>query len=493
MVFVKDFLKRTMQMKNNYDRIKNALPWFDAAVYEKEKPAFPEHAIPVHTDFAKTAEAMPDSNILKLKADGIQIIRYNSEKCPFESIRSLFDEMIRFRIPLSVLHTQMDFETIEELAAVTPELNIIIESGNRKLIYHIEKVFKALRKFPNIYLCSYNFCNWQGHEKLISEGLSKRLIYGSHAPVFSADVMMAPIIMAKFSWEKKCDFAGNNLRSILGMDALWIPEIKFNPPDPFIIDAHSHNLKPGTLAVNGFPTPDMDYSSGDWTEFMDMIAIEKLILIPSEALFSGECAMTLSGRLLEFAPGRFSYMEVFNPTLVNRKYLERFRNSLRHPDCVGIKIHPSTHKVEGDDNSYEQVFQIAEESGKPIMTHSWDVSDYNQVQYMSHPDRFRKHLTKYHETPFVLGHAGGRPGAFDATVKLCEDFKNVYVDFAGDYYHNGVLEAFAGKIGTARMLYASDIDWFDPRCNLGLFLGSGLDGPDLLKTLRDNALKIYFP
>lgn len=490
--YVKDYLKYAMEFKSNYEKLKNALPWFDCAVYENEKSAFPEYASPGNTDYAKTAYAMPDSGIQKLKANGIQILRYDSGKCSLESIRILFHEMVENNMPLSILHTQLDFEKIEELAASEPELNIIIESGNRKLIYHIEKILKALKKFPNIYLCSYNFCNWLGHEKLISEGLSDRLLYGSHAPMFSADVMMAPVIMGDFSWDLKCDLAGNNLRRLLGLSPIKKQEMKLEKPMPFIIDAHGHNLQPGTAAVNGFPTPDMDYTPEDWIEFMDKTSIEKLILIPSEALFSGECALALSEKLRASAPGRFSYMVVFNPTLVTAAYIDRFKKSLLHPDCAGIKIHPSVHNVEGDDKSYEQVFRIAEEYGKPIMTHSWDISDYNPTQYMSHPDRFRKHLEKHHNTPFVLGHAGGRPGAFDATVKLCEDFENVYVDFAGDYYYNGVLDAFAVKIGTDRILYASDVDWLDPRCNLGLFMGSRLNISDLLKTLRSNALKVYF-
>jgi len=176
---MKDCLKHAMKLKNNYDRMKNALPWFDSAVYENEKPAFPGYAAPVSTGYAKTAEATPDSNIRKLKADGIRILRYNSEKCTLESIHALFSEMAQCRMPLSVLHTQLDFEKIEGLAASVPFLDIIIESGDRKLIYHIEKVLKALKKFPNLHMCSYNFCNWMGHERLISEGLAGRLFMGA--------------------------------------------------------------------------------------------------------------------------------------------------------------------------------------------------------------------------------------------------------------------------------------------------------------------------
>ena len=77
------------------------------------------------------------------------------------------------------------------------------------------------------------------------------------------------------------------------------------------------------------------------------------------------------------------------------------------------------------------------------------------------------------------------------TVQVCKDFPNVYVDFAGDYYHHGVIEAFADKIGADRILFGSDVNWFDPRCNLGLFLGANLPDEDIYKMLRTNTEKIY--
>ena len=252
-----------------------------------------------------------------------------------------------------------------------------------------------------------------------------------------------------------------------------------------------HNQQAVDEQINGFPTPDMEFTPADWTAFMDKCACEKLFLAASEALFFDQSGEKLTKSLREFAPERFYYFELFNPNLISDEYLFKLKRSLRNSGCIGIKIHPSTHKVEADDERYEIIFQIAEKFEKPIMTHSWDISDYNPVQYMSHPDRFRKHLEKYHKIPFVLGHAGGRPGAFEAAVQVCEDFPNVYVDFAGDYYHNGVIEAFADKIGSDRILFGSDINWFDPRCNLGLFLGANLPDEDIFKMLRTNAEKIY--
>lgn len=447
-------LEALKQLRNNYDNIKQALPWFDAAVHVNDKADFPEYAM----DLSENVEIANLSSCKNIK---------------------------------TVLHTEVDFPDIEKLAAENPEQNIIIESGDRKLIYHYEKILHALQNHANICLCTYNFCNWLGHEQLVKLGLGDRLLYGSHSPKYSPDVSMAPVILGDFSWKTKCGIAGNNLRRLMGLEEVEVSEIPLNMPEPFIIDTHAHNQQPCDKQVNGFPTPDMEFTPVEWTKFMDKYACEKIFLAASEALFFDENGKKLTSDLRKLAPERFYYFALFNPNQTSDEYLFRLKRSLRDHGCIGIKIHPSTHKVEADDDRYEIIFQLAEEFEKPIMTHSWDISDYNPVQYMSHPDRFRKHLEKYHKTPFILGHAGGRPGAFEATVGVCKDFPNVYVDFAGDYYHNGVVEAFSGKIGTDRILFASDVNWFDPRCNLGLFLGAALPNEDILKMLRTNALKIY--
>jgi predicted TIM-barrel fold metal-dependent hydrolase len=480
-------LQALKQLRNNYSSIKQALPWLDAAVWANDKADFPEYAPPVQTDYLKSIEASPELD----SAQDIRLVRLNAAEYKIEQLDKLLDNMAKAEIPLAVLHTQVDFPEIEKLAAANPELNIIIESGDRKLIYHYEQVLHALQSYSNIYLCTCNFCNWLGHEQLVNIGLADRLLYGSHTPKYSADVAMSPIILGDFSWKIKCDIAGNNLRRLIGLKEITVPEKLLNLPEPFIIDAHAHNQQPGDEQVNGFPTPDMQFTPADWTDFMDKYACEKLFLAASEALFFNKSGEKMTKSLREFASERFYYFELFNPNLISDEYLLKLKKSLRHSACIGIKIHPSSHKVEADDDRYELIFQISEEFGKPIMTHSWDISEYNPVQYMSHPDRFRRHLTKYHKTPFILGHAGGRPGAFESTVQVCTGYPNVYVDFAGDYYHNGVIKAFADKIGSARILFASDVNWFDPRCNLGLFLGADLPDEDILTMLRTNAQKIY--
>ena len=479
-------------LRARYRALRSALPWLDVCACPDEPAAFPMRADGFVPESVPAAPAKPGLDPAALRDRGTLILRLVPEIAPLEDLGSLLPALEVARMPLAVRHTDVDFDGIERLAGEHPGLPLILESGDQKLLYHVERIMAALRRHARIYLGSYNFVNWMGHEHLLAAGLGERLLFGTHAPLYAPDVAMAPIIMGDFDWSWKCAFAGNNLRRLLGLPEQCPPAVTWEPPAPFTIDAHTHNLQEGSKAVYGFVTPDLQFSPEDWTRAMDRTACAAMILIPGEALLDDDDAQALSAGLRRHAPGRFSYMTVFDPRRTDADALTRLKRHLEDPECAAIKIHPSSHKTEADHPSYEPAYRLARRYRKPIMTHSWDVSSYNPVQYMSHPDRFRPHLERYRDITLVLGHAGGRPGAFEATVKVCRDFPNVQVDFAGDYYHQGVLDAFAGRIGSRRMLFASDVDWFDPRCSLGLFLGSGVSDEALQAMLRDNALRVYF-
>jgi len=194
--------------------------------------------------------------------------------------------------------------------------------------------------------------------------------------------------------------------------------------------------------------------------------------------------------LIDYNPQRFFYLEVFNPN-GDKEHVRNVEKSFSDPKCVGIKIHPVEHKTDADDEKYRLVYQLARKFKKPIMSHSWEISSYNPEQYRSHPDKFRKYLEEFSELTFILGHAGGRPSTIDSVVRMCSDFKHLYVDIAGDYYDNGLVETLSSKIGTDKILFGSDVNWMDTRCNLAPVLSADLDTGDILKILRLNALKVF--
>ncbi len=488
-----EVLERVSALRRGYRRVRDALPWLDASVWEDQPPAFPGFAAKLNTDCARTAPANPAlaPQLRKLWEQPIRMIRLAPRQHALESCGALLEGMEALGMPLVVLHTDLGFSGLRALVAERPRLNIILESGPRKLIYHLKEVKELLSQTANVHLCTYNFANWRGHEELVEMGLGSRLLYGSHWPLYSADAAMGPIVMGNFSWEIKCAIAGNNLRRLLGLPPVMAAEVGYSVPAPFIIDAHAHNLQPGAGGSYAMLTPDLKFTPADWRAVMDAIAFDRLFLIPGEVLDDpGRSSRQYTAELRRGFPGRFSYFEVFHPA-GDSAHRRRLLEAHEDPDCVGIKIHPVMHKTVGDDEAYAHVYEVAARFKKTIMTHSWEISDYNPEQYRAHPDRFRRYLPKLNGLPFVLGHAGGRPSAFAAVAGLCRDFPGVHVDLAGDYFHNGVVDALAAALGHHRVLFATDVDWFDPRCNLAMALGCGLPDDQLADVLRLNAERVY--
>ncbi len=481
------------QFRCNYRDIKRALPWLDSCVWENEKPAFARFARPVETDFiaSQNLDVSLKGKLSDLRSKRPFLLRYDPKRGSLEAFAPLFPEMIGNKIPLAILHTDIGFEELKRFANTHKELPLIIECGTRKILYFFDTIKEVLLGCKNVFLCTYNFCNWLGHEQLCQMELGNRLIYGSHMPAFNSDVSMGPVIMSHLAWKIKCDIAGNNLRRLVGEEPVYPAEVQYILPQPFIVDTHTHSLGPGYASYARFFTPDIDFRPSDWIRFMDLCGLDQIYVMPLESLFDSRITCRESMQwLLEYDRRRFSYLEIFNPN-GDAGHKKNFEASLTDPKCLGIKIHPVEHKTNADDEKYRLVYQLASQFKKPIMSHTWEISSYNPEQYRSHPDRFRKFLREFGEVTFIFGHAGGRPSTMEAVVTICNDSDRRYVDIAGDYYDNGLVEMLAANIGVDKILFGSDVNWMDTRGNLAPVLGSGLDTVDLLKILRLNALNVF--
>ena len=470
-------------LRNAYHRIKAALPWLDATAWPEQQPVFQATAHAVEHPCVTAAQAI----------DGrAALLRYDpAVHGPLDGMESLLRQLADAHMPLVVLHTDVSFEQLADLAQTHAALPIILESGPRKILYFIAQVEQIMLRHENIHLSTYNLCNWMGLERLCNAGLGNRLLFGSHGPMFSADAAMGPIVFGQFSWQQKCDLAGNNLRRLLGMDIIDVPEVPYRAPEPFIIDAHAHNVYPAKKNPSGFPVPDETMPPEGWATYMDHAAIAQLYLIWMDAIeYPDKTCQAGTAALRDALPGRLYYMEVFNSN-GDADHRQRLEASLQDSQCLGLKFHPTMHKVEADSDAYRPGYELAQQYNKPILTHSWEISDYNPYQYMSYPQRFSGHLAAHPEVKLVLGHAGGRPRALDAVAALCGEFPGVSVDLAGDYYDNGLIETLVQRLGVERILFASDVDWIDPRCNMAPVLASGLSDADVLKILRTNALPVW--
>lgn len=78
--------------------------------------------------------------------------------------------------PRLVMQTEHSFEEITAMAEAEPEINFILASGNKKLLYHIADITLLLNKHPNLYLATGNMCNTFALERLVAVGCKDKLL-----------------------------------------------------------------------------------------------------------------------------------------------------------------------------------------------------------------------------------------------------------------------------------------------------------------------------
>jgi len=446
-------MKRLELLRQNYNKIFAALPWLDC--YVSDVPcAFDDMPTALNTDY---------------------------RQLDFTSTN-----------PRLVRQTDHSWEEIEAMAAAEPNINFIIASGERKLVYHYAIIETLLAKIPNLYIATSNLTNEFALERLVAKGLKSKLLYGSMMPCFDAGNTRGMIIFGKMDWETKCAIAGNNFRRLLGEPEVHVPEVAVPEIAPFIIDAHTHTV-PRDFPTR-FPPYEAEPSWPVWKRKINALWVDDMFVTPSLALHASDkySSKAVIGDFCRESQGHAFYFEVYDPNHAEET-ARQVEESLKDPLCIGIKLHPVEQKVYASDPRYEIAFQKAAKYDKAIMSHTWGLSDYNPSQRFGTPDQFAVYLEKYPQVRFVFGHTGGRPNGYLQAAEMCRRFPQTCGDFAGDIFYYGQLHHALKDFGCDRILFASDSYWFDERAMLGMFLEAGLSDEDLWKVLRMNALRIYRP
>lgn len=261
--------------------------------------------------------------------------------------------------------------------------------------------------------------------------------------------------------------------------------LKCNGVFALIIDTHVH-----LGHINQFYFYDVSVSR--MLKKMDSLNISACINAHNESLVLGnlEKGIIESKNAYEESEGRILNYFVYDPSqaTLSLNLMEKCFNS---KIFKGIKIHPSVHRTYADDSLYAPAWQFAADSGLPIMSHTWALSSYNDSQKYAIPIKFKDYIEKFPNVTFICGHSGGRYSGITEAAKLAACYHNVYLDTAGDVYDYGFIEYLAGTAGAGKILFGSDVQWFDPATQLGMVLGADLSEEDKGKILFRNAGLVF--
>lgn len=218
--------------------------------------------------------------------------------------------------------------------------------------------------------------------------------------------------------------------------------------DVLIIDAHNH--------------------IGDWKAFHAPVNSAEGMLASMNTLSIDKCFITAhvsSGPDYVFGndividtlkkyPDRFIGYVTLNPN-----YEENMKNELDRCFKVngikGIKINPASHgNPPIDDKRYRIAYEYADEINCPILIHVWGDSSVSAVEKLSE---------QYPSAIFIMGHAGGEIRAMEYALNVINNRKNVYADLAISLAYEGNVEWFVKESGSKKILFGTDMPFFDPR------------------------------
>ena len=87
-----------------------------------------------------------------------------------------------------------------------------------------------------------------------------------------------------------------------------------------------------------------------------------------------------------------------------------------------------------------------------------------------------------------MGHSA--PGELDEAIKVAKKYENVFLDICDIHRHSGIVDKMVESIGADRILFGTDIPWYDPAYGIGSVLFSRISDNDKYKILYSNAKEI---
>jgi predicted TIM-barrel fold metal-dependent hydrolase len=240
-----------------------------------------------------------------------------------------------------------------------------------------------------------------------------------------------------------------------------------------IYDLHTH---PDRFTGIYFPDPEMD----GILRSMDRCGVKQIAIAPHAALFNPLDGNDLTLRMLAAHPDRFLGYMVFNP-----RYPETLPALQAHtaetPGVIGFKIHPTMHDYPLTGAAYQPLLEWTNAHKLLVLSHTWADPRCNA-------DACRAVTEQYPEMIFLLGHSIW--GQFDEAITLATEMPNVYLELTASEHIPGFIEKAVQGAGAEKILFGTDLPWFNPHYTIGCILFADIEDADRHAILHGNAERI---
>lgn len=243
-----------------------------------------------------------------------------------------------------------------------------------------------------------------------------------------------------------------------------------------VIDAHAHY---GPFQGIHFPKPDAE----GMLDIMDRAGVRTSICSPHNALRDPRDGNLVIVDVAHRYPGRFLAYLTLNPNYPGELEEDVAALEKRDPVVVGIKLHPSWHNYPLSGPAHAPAFAYADKHAFPVLSHTWGNTP------TCGPEEVRAVAERYPGAPFLMGHSCF--GQFEEAMALAREYPNVYLELTAAYRVSGLIERMVDTVGSHKVLFGSDLPWFDQHYGIGCVVFSHISDQDRRNILRDNAVRLF--
>jgi predicted TIM-barrel fold metal-dependent hydrolase len=214
---------------------------------------------------------------------------------------------------------------------------------------------------------------------------------------------------------------------------------------------------------------------------------EQTVVSPLKALFSksAEDVISANQHAAEVAQ---KYRELLQWVVIHPLYPETYHQAdemLQMPQCVGIKIHPETHRYPIKQHG-EKIFELAARHKTVIKAHSGEQN--------SLPNDFIFFADRFPEMSLILAHLGlGWDGDYSLQVRAIQASKagNIYTDTSSARSITpNLIEWAVSEIGADRILYGTDTPLYLSAMQRARINYAEIENKEKLLILRENAIQL---
>ncbi len=243
-----------------------------------------------------------------------------------------------------------------------------------------------------------------------------------------------------------------------------------------IYDMHGHM---GTWGAIYFPRGEVEQMIGT----MDECGVKMLTFSHHHALMSPDMGNRPSIEAARRFPDRLRAYCVINPNYPEMAAADLASFEQYRDVFVGFKFLSDYHRVPITDAGYRPALEYADQHKLLTLMHTWGGSPYDGAAAV------RTLAERYHHVRFLLGHSCHDD--WDAAVALARDFPNIYLELTAIFDNRGALEKFAAEAGSERMLFGTDLPWFDPHQAVGALFSAHLSDEEIHNICHRNAEKLF--